>query len=85
MTANLFTEISTSKEKNFSCVDLIDTPGLVDGDMQAGGKALLMASLTKLLVKRCRDSCSYHTHTPCNQHACVKVDLFPATQLGMFC
>lgn len=31
---NLFTEISTSKEKNFQCVDLIDTPGLVDGDMQ---------------------------------------------------
>ncbi|PNW75864.1 hypothetical protein CHLRE_12g557250v5 [Chlamydomonas reinhardtii] len=32
--ANLFTEISTSRDKNFSCVDLIDTPGLVDGDMQ---------------------------------------------------
>ncbi|GAX82409.1 hypothetical protein CEUSTIGMA_g9837.t1 [Chlamydomonas eustigma] len=31
---NLFTEISTSKEKNFICTDLIDTPGLVDGDMQ---------------------------------------------------
>uniref|UniRef100_A0A6T8UFK0 Dynamin N-terminal domain-containing protein n=1 Tax=Chlamydomonas leiostraca TaxID=1034604 RepID=A0A6T8UFK0_9CHLO len=31
---NLFTEISTSKEKNFLCVDFIDTPGLVDGDMQ---------------------------------------------------
>lgn len=30
---NLFTEISTSKEKNFQCTDLIDTPGLVDGDM----------------------------------------------------
>lgn len=28
------TEISTSRDKNFSCVDLIDTPGLVDGDMQ---------------------------------------------------
>ncbi len=23
-----------SKEKNFICVDLVDTPGLVDGDMQ---------------------------------------------------
>ncbi|GFR39964.1 hypothetical protein Agub_g488 [Astrephomene gubernaculifera] len=32
--ANLFTEISTSRDKNFSCVDLIDTPGLVDGEMQ---------------------------------------------------
>jgi len=32
--SNLFTEISTSKEKNFVCTDLIDTPGLVDGDMQ---------------------------------------------------
>lgn len=31
---NLFTEITTSKEKNFLCVDFIDTPGLVDGDMQ---------------------------------------------------
>jgi len=30
---NLFTEVSTSKEKNFSCTDFIDTPGLVDGDM----------------------------------------------------
>ncbi len=27
-------EISTSQEKNFICTDLIDTPGLVDGDMQ---------------------------------------------------
>ncbi|GLC34640.1 hypothetical protein PLESTB_001239500 [Pleodorina starrii] len=32
--SNLFTEISTSRDKNFSCVDLIDTPGLVDGEMQ---------------------------------------------------
>ncbi len=32
----LCTEISTSRDKNFSCVDLIDTPGLVDGDMQVG-------------------------------------------------
>jgi hypothetical protein len=32
--ANVFTEVSTSKEKNFSCVDFIDSPGLVDGDMQ---------------------------------------------------
>mmetsp|Transcript_15700 Transcript_15700/g.42607 ORF Transcript_15700/g.42607 Transcript_15700/m.42607 type:complete len:447 (+) Transcript_15700:79-1419(+) len=30
---NLFTEISPSKEKNFACVDWIDTPGLVDGEM----------------------------------------------------
>ncbi len=44
MTANLFTEISTSKDKNFSCVDLIDTPGLVDGDMQAGGMSWLACS-----------------------------------------
>lgn len=34
MKSNLFTEISTSQEKNFICTDLIDTPGLVDGDMQ---------------------------------------------------
>lgn len=31
---NLFTEISTSKERSFSCVDFVDTPGLVDGDMK---------------------------------------------------
>jgi hypothetical protein len=31
---NLFTEITTSKEKNMSAITLIDTPGLVDGDMQ---------------------------------------------------
>mmetsp|Transcript_42077 Transcript_42077/g.51026 ORF Transcript_42077/g.51026 Transcript_42077/m.51026 type:complete len:459 (-) Transcript_42077:215-1591(-) len=31
---NVFTEVSTSKEKNFTCVDFIDSPGLVDGDMQ---------------------------------------------------
>ena len=32
--ANLFTEVSTSKEKQFSVVDFCDTPGLVDGDMK---------------------------------------------------
>eukprot|EP00775_Hariotina_reticulata_P011958 gene11958-12101_t len=31
---NLFTEISTSKDRSFSCVDFVDTPGLVDGDMK---------------------------------------------------
>lgn len=31
---NLFTEISTSKERSFPCVDFVDTPGLVDGDTQ---------------------------------------------------
>lgn len=31
---NVFTEISTSKEKNFSCVDLLDSPGMVDGEME---------------------------------------------------
>ncbi len=31
---NLFTEISTSKERSFTCVDFVDTPGLVDGDMK---------------------------------------------------
>mmetsp|Transcript_19721 Transcript_19721/g.51427 ORF Transcript_19721/g.51427 Transcript_19721/m.51427 type:complete len:475 (-) Transcript_19721:951-2375(-) len=31
---NLFTEVSTSKERDFNCVSFIDTPGLVDGDMQ---------------------------------------------------
>jgi hypothetical protein len=30
---NLFTEISTSRERSFPLVDFIDTPGLVDGDM----------------------------------------------------
>lgn len=34
---NLFTEISTSKERSFSCVDFVDTPGLVDGDMKVSG------------------------------------------------
>ena len=28
------TEISTSKQKKFSLVTFIDTPGLVDGDMK---------------------------------------------------
>jgi hypothetical protein len=32
--ANLFTEISTSKERSFAAVDFVDTPGLVDGDMK---------------------------------------------------
>ncbi|MEW5304094.1 MAG: hypothetical protein WDW38_003411 [Sanguina aurantia] len=31
---NIFTEISTSKDKNFTVCDFIDSPGLVDGDMQ---------------------------------------------------
>lgn len=31
--SNLFTEVSSSKERNFTCVDFIDTPGLVDGDI----------------------------------------------------
>ena len=30
----LSTEISTSKQKKFSLVTFVDTPGLVDGDMQ---------------------------------------------------
>ena len=30
----LATEISTSKQKKFSLVTFVDTPGLVDGDMQ---------------------------------------------------
>ena len=30
----LSTEISTSKQKKFSLVTFIDTPGLVDGDMK---------------------------------------------------
>jgi hypothetical protein len=31
---NLFTEVTTSKERSFACVDFVDTPGLVDGDMK---------------------------------------------------
>ncbi|EEH56763.1 uncharacterized protein MICPUCDRAFT_47608 [Micromonas pusilla CCMP1545] len=31
---NVFTEISTSKDRNFACVDFVDTPGLVDGEME---------------------------------------------------
>lgn len=34
ITENVFTEISTSKSKNFACVDLLDSPGLVDGEME---------------------------------------------------
>jgi len=30
----LATEISTSKQKKFSLVTFVDTPGLVDGDMK---------------------------------------------------
>ena len=30
----LSTEISTSKQKKFSLVTFVDTPGLVDGDMK---------------------------------------------------
>eukprot|EP00271_Cylindrocystis_brebissonii_P021001 TRINITY_DN7313_c0_g1_i3.p1 TRINITY_DN7313_c0_g1~~TRINITY_DN7313_c0_g1_i3.p1 ORF type:complete len:519 (+),score=96.65 TRINITY_DN7313_c0_g1_i3:216-1559(+) len=33
VSSNLYTEVSSSKERNFSCVDFIDTPGLVDGDI----------------------------------------------------
>ena len=33
---NLFTEVSTSTERSFNAVDFVDTPGLVDGDMQVG-------------------------------------------------
>mmetsp|Transcript_33808 Transcript_33808/g.60395 ORF Transcript_33808/g.60395 Transcript_33808/m.60395 type:complete len:470 (-) Transcript_33808:392-1801(-) len=31
---NLFTEVCTSKARDFNCVSFVDTPGLVDGDMQ---------------------------------------------------
>lgn len=31
---NVFSEISTSKDRNFSCVDFVDSPGLVDGEME---------------------------------------------------
>eukprot|EP00899_Mesostigma_viride_P020512 jgi/Mesvir1/28462/Mv15884-RA.2 len=31
---HLETEISTSKERNFSCIEFVDTPGLVDGSVQ---------------------------------------------------
>jgi hypothetical protein len=34
ITENVFTEISTSKSKNFACCDLLDSPGLVDGEME---------------------------------------------------
>ena len=34
---NLFTEISTSKDKNFTCVDFIDTPGRGGGVLGGGG------------------------------------------------
>mmetsp|Transcript_10516 Transcript_10516/g.29923 ORF Transcript_10516/g.29923 Transcript_10516/m.29923 type:complete len:470 (+) Transcript_10516:53-1462(+) len=32
--SNLLTEVSTSTARSFNCVNFIDTPGLVDGDMQ---------------------------------------------------
>jgi len=34
ITDYLTTEISTSKQKKFSLVTFVDTPGLVDGDMK---------------------------------------------------
>lgn len=34
VTDYLNTEISTSKQKKFSLVTFVDTPGLVDGDMK---------------------------------------------------
>ena len=34
MVEYLSTEISTSKQKKFSLVTFVDTPGLVDGDMK---------------------------------------------------
>lgn len=34
VTDYLSTEISTSKQKKFSLVTFVDTPGLVDGDMK---------------------------------------------------
>ena len=33
MNPNLFTEISSSRERSFPLVDFLDTPGLVDGEM----------------------------------------------------
>jgi hypothetical protein len=37
ITANLATEVSTSRERSFTAVDFVDTPGLVDGDMKVLG------------------------------------------------
>lgn len=39
---NLNTEISTSRAKSFCAVDLIDSPGLVDGNMQVGCSAVAL-------------------------------------------
>jgi hypothetical protein len=51
---NLFTEITTSKERSFACVDFVDTPGLVDGDMKVCFCATSMLSSSF--------SCIVHTY-----------------------
>lgn len=49
----LSTEISTSKQKKFSLVTFVDTPGLVDGDMKYPfdvNKAILWLGKCQFLV-----------------------------------
>jgi len=78
VTDYLTTEISTSKQKKFSLVTFVDTPGLVDGDMKCPfdvnqailwlGKFLLncpssMFSLWFLIIHS-HHTRTHTTHTP---------------------
>lgn len=51
----LTTEISTSKQKKFSLVTFVDTPGLVDGDMKyafdVDDSILWLGELVMLLLR----------------------------------
>ena len=52
----LTTEISTSKQKKFSLVTFVDTPGLVDGDMKYPfdvNKAILWLGMKTVLFIYC--------------------------------
>ena len=54
VTDYLNTEISTSKQKKFSLVTFVDTPGLVDGDMKY---PFDVNQSIQWLGKRCRQQC----------------------------
>ena len=53
----LTTEISTSKQKKFSLVTFVDTPGLVDGDMKYPfdvNKAILWLGMEVIFIYCCK-------------------------------
>ena len=61
----LTTEISTSKQKKFSLVTFVDTPGLVDGDMKysfdVDHSILWLGELLLILIRNQQFSASHLT------------------------